>query len=166
MHKLTALHTDIATRVNSIRAGHPDWLCREGCDGCCRRLAAIPGLTAAEWALLQDGLAELPAELLQEISLKIAVLATQTARPFVCPLLNQTSGACLVYAHRPVACRTYGFYVQRELGLYCQDIQAQVAGAELAEVVWGNHDAIDRRLGELGELKELTAWFMQWRGVK
>ncbi len=44
------------------------------------------------------------------------------------------------YAQRPVACRTYGFYVQRELGLYCGDIEARVAGGELADVVWGNHD--------------------------
>ena len=28
----------------------------------------------------------------------------------------------------PVACRTYGFYVQRDLGLYCRDIENRVAG--------------------------------------
>jgi hypothetical protein len=31
-----------------------------------------------------------------------------------------------------------------------------------AEVVWGNQDAIDRRLCGLGETRELTEWFM-WR---
>jgi len=29
--------------------------------------------------------------------------------------------------------------------------------------VWGNHDAIDRRLGALGDTRELTEWFVLWR---
>ena len=74
-------------------------------------------------------------------------------------MLDQTEGACPVYAQRPVACRTYGFYVQRELGLYCGDIEARVAGGELGGVVWGNHDAVDQALGALGEVRPLTEWF-------
>jgi Fe-S-cluster containining protein len=68
----------------------------------------------------------------------------------------------MVYAQRPVACRTYGFYVQRELGLYCQDIESRVTDGTLADVVWGNHDAIDHRLGGLGETLALTEWFERW----
>ena len=74
----------------------------------------------------------------------------------------RTSNACLVYAQRPVACRTYGFYVQRHLGLYCHDLEARVAGGALANVVWGNHAAIDRQLAGLGEPRALTEWFAQW----
>ncbi|MGZ4995070.1 MAG: YkgJ family cysteine cluster protein, partial [Methylobacter sp.] len=70
-----------------------------------------------------------------------------------------SAGACLVYAHRPVACRTYGFYVQRDLGLYCKDIESHVAGGALTEVVWGNQDAVDHRLGGLGDSRDLTEWF-------
>ena len=162
---LEQLHADIDARVTAIRDGHPDWLCRRGCDGCCRRLAQIPLLTAAEWALLQTGLAALPEEQLQAIGREITALADQKVRPFVCPLLDKAVGSCRVYAQRPVACRTYGFYVQRDQGLYCQDIEAQVADGALAEVVWGNHDAIDRRLGGLGEVLALTEWFGRWQGV-
>lgn len=50
-----------------------------------------------------------------------------------------------------MACRSYGYYVQRELGLDCHDIETRVAAGTLADVVWGNHDAIDSRLAGFGE---------------
>jgi Fe-S-cluster containining protein len=80
--------------------------------------------------LLRDGLAALPSEQLLDIGLGIAALAEQTSRPVICPMLNQSLGACRVYAHRPVACRTYGFYVQRDKGLSCQEIESRVAGSD------------------------------------
>lgn len=158
---LAQLHADIDARVDSICAEHSDWLCRKGCDGCCHRLADIPKLTAAEWELLQQGLVTLPAAHLSAISAGFAALATQTTRPLTCPLL--ANGLCSVYAYRPVACRSYGFYMQRGLGLYCKDIEARVADGAWATVVWGNHDALDRRLAALGESRELTAWFADWQ---
>ena len=162
MFRLSQLHVDIDTRVQAIRGNHPDWLCGKGCDSCCRRLSAVPQLTAAEWDWLQQGLAELPQQRLQEIGQAMAALAGQQLRPIVCPLLERSSGICPVYAWRPVACRTYGFYMQRGLGLYCHDIEAKVAGGALADVVWGNHDAIDHRLAGLGETRALTDWFARW----
>ena len=165
MNTLAQLHADIETRVKAIRDGHPDWLCRQGCDGCCRRLAEVPRITAEEWDLLQEGLAALPSERLREISQEIAALAGQVSRPIVCPMLKRADGSCLVYAQRPVACRTFGFYVQRDLGLYCKDIESRVADGALAEVVWGNHDNIDRRLCALGELRDLPEWFAGWKGA-
>lgn len=164
MNSLSQLHADIDARVKAIRDSHSDWLCRQGCEGCCHRLAEVPRLTADEWAWLQEGLAALPSEILQKIGQEIAALAGQVSRPIVCPMLDKAEGACLVYAHRPVACRTYGFYVQRDLGLYCKDIESLVADGALAEVVWGNHDVIDRRLCDLGESRELPEWFAQWKG--
>lgn len=110
--------------------------------------------------LAAEGLAALTADHLQEISRKISALADQPSRPIVCsPLLDQSSGACPVYLQRPVACRSYGFYVQRDLGLYCHDIESLVAEGKLADVVWGNHGAIDQRLTGLGESQPLTEWF-------
>jgi Fe-S-cluster containining protein len=159
---LIQLHADIETRVQSIRAGRSDWLCRMGCDGCCRRLAEVPRLTSAEWDLLKDGLAALPSEQLREIGRDIAALAEKPPRPIVCPLLDPSAGACRVYVHRPVACRTYGFYVQRDQGLYCKDIESRVAGGDWFDVVWGNQDAIDRRLQGLGDTRELPEWFASW----
>lgn len=162
MTPLSQLHADIDARVLSIRQDRPDWLCGKGCDNCCRRLAEIPQLTASEWDLLRQGLAVLNPEQLQEISRKIAALADEKSRPLVCPMLDQSTNACPVYAQRPVACRSYGYYVQRELGLYCHDIETRVAEGKLADVVWGNHDAIDHRLASLGESRTLTEWFTRW----
>jgi len=111
-------------------------------------------------------LADLLPERLHEIRKNMAALTGQRSRPVVCPLLDLATGACPVYAQRPVACRTYGFYVQRELGLYCHDIESRVADGALADVVWGNHDAIDRRLASLGEILALTDWFERWDSDK
>lgn len=159
MNTLTELHADIDQRVDYIRAEHPEWLCRSGCEGCCHRLAEIPQLTAAEWTLLQEGLSLLPDVLLQGIRQDVEALAEQQSRPIVCPLLDQSTGTCRVYPYRPTACRTYGFYVQRDKGLYCKDIEAQVASGALDNLVWGNQDAIDQQLKSTGETRELTAWF-------
>lgn len=163
MNTLAQLHADIDTRVQAIRGDYPDWLCRMGCDGCCHRLAEIPRLTNEEWDWLREGLVALPKESLREIELEVAALIEQPLRPIVCPLLNRSTGVCQVYAHRPVACRTYGFYIQRDQGLYCQDIQSRVADGDWVGVVWGNQDAIDRRLSGLGDTRELTEWFAYWK---
>ncbi len=104
----------------------------------------------------------LPPEQLQEIGRAIAAQAGQTSRPVICPLLDKAKRACRVYAHRPIACRTYGFYVQHDLGLYCKDIESRVSAGALSEVVWGNHDGIDNRLLALGESRELPEWFTDW----
>lgn len=159
MTPLQQLHADIDARVASIRADHPDWLCRQGCASCCHRLAEIPRLSEAEWTLLAEGVAALPAELQMSIRRDVAALADDAVRPIVCPMLDRATGSCRVYAYRPIACRSYGFYVQRDQGLYCKDIEAQVAAGALADVVWGNHDVIDRQIQATGEMRDLTAWF-------
>ncbi|NLF55122.1 MAG: YkgJ family cysteine cluster protein [Thauera phenolivorans] len=159
---LHRLHLDIDARVAAVRDGRPDWPCAKGCDRCCRSLADLPRLTPPEWTLLREGLAALPAAQLEAIGCRIAALAAAPAPPLTCPLLDAASGACPVYPQRPVACRSYGFYAQRELGLYCGEIEAEVAAGALADVVWGNHDAIDRSLATLGEARTLTDWFVEW----
>lgn len=162
MSEITALpllYAEIEARVQAIRTDHPEWLCAKGCAGCCRRLAAVPQLTAAEWDLLQQGLAALAPQRLGEVRRNIEALSGAQSSPVTCPLLDRTTNACLVYAQRPVACRTYGFYVQRDLGLYCADIESSVARGELDDVVWGNHDRIDQRLAAIGEARALTEWF-------
>ncbi len=163
MSPLSQIHALIDARVRAIRKDRPDWLCGKGCDTCCRRLAELPQLTAAEWNLLRDGLAALSPQRLDEIGRDLAALARHGVRPLVCPLLEPSTGTCPVYAQRPVACRSYGFYVQRQLGLYCPEIAARVADGSLTDVVWGNHDVIDQKLAELGESRSLTEWFGSWR---
>ncbi|HXU93028.1 MAG TPA: YkgJ family cysteine cluster protein [Gallionella sp.] len=166
MTTLAQLHVDINVRVQTIRGDRSDWLCGKGCDSCCRRLADVPRLTLAEWDLLQEGLTDLPPKRLQEIRKNMAALTSPRSRPVVCPMLDLATGTCPVYTQRPVACRTYGFYVQRDQGLYCHDIESRVADGTLADVVWGNHDAIDHRLASLGEIRALTDWFEHWDSEK
>ena len=120
----------------------------------------MPQLTLAEWDLLREGLQDLTPVQLQEVNNNMATL-TQS-RPITCPMLDLAAGTCPVYAQRPVACRTYGFYMQRDKGLYCSDIKTRVDDGTWAEVVWGNHDAIDQRLAGLGESRALTEWFERW----
>lgn len=170
---LSSLHAEIDARVSAIRNERQDWPCGKGCDNCCRQLADVPQLTASEWELLRAGLAALPAQRLDAIDRAVRELAAAEAeraaagarerRRVVCPLLDADTGCCPVYAQRPVACRSYGFYVQRELGLYCRDIEGQVADGVLADVVWGNHDAIDQQLARMGESRPLTEWFAAYR---
>ena len=162
MTLLAQLHLDIETRVQSIRGEHPDWPCGKGCDRCCHRLAEVPQLTAGEWHLLQEGLTALPQERLAEVRRDLATLADPRSRPLLCPLLDRSTGSCPVYAQRPVACRTYGFYVQRDKGLYCPEIESRVADGFLADVVWGNHEVIDHRLAAMGETRSLSEWFQRW----
>ena len=159
MESLDQLHQTIDARTVSIRSAVPEWLCGKGCDQCCHRLADVPQLTAAEWQLLVAGLAALEPTRLRQISQKIQALAEDKTRPVICPMLDLATGACPVYAQRPVACRTYGFYVQRELGLYCTAISSQVAEDALQDVIWGNQDAVDQALKHLGQVRPLTAWF-------
>ncbi len=159
MKTLIELHNDIEARVQAIRDDNPDWLCQMGCDGCCHRLAQIPELTPAEWALLEKGLSTLSPATRQEIRKNVAMLATQLPRFIVCPMLDNKAGTCMVYAYRPIACRTYGFYVQRDKGLYCHDIESRVEQGELNSVVWGNHDVIDRCLDKFGQKRNLVEWF-------
>lgn len=159
---LNQLHAEIAQRVTAITQEHPDWPCRKGCGNCCRQLARIPQLTQAEWMLLQRGLMALLEAELAAVARGVASQAVAVPAPVTCPLLDLERDACRVYAQRPVACRTYGFYVQRDKGLYCQDILQQVERGEREDVVWGNQDGIDRQLASLGDIRALTDWFQEW----
>lgn len=157
--KLHQIHADIDARVADIRQGQPDWPCAKGCDRCCRSLADWPQLTAAEWELLKTGLATLPADQLAHIQQTLTAAGPQPPRPVTCPLLDQTTGACPVYAYRPVACRSYGYYVQRGIGLYCDEIRDKADAGHWPAVLWGNHDALDRQLANQGEVRSLFDWF-------
>lgn len=157
MNNLIQIHTDIDARVNAIRKNYTNWQCKMGCDGCCKKLAEIPSLTQDEWDLLCIGLNQLSSKILNEITETVTKL--EPAQFIVCPMLDKSLGICQVYDYRPIACRTYGYYVQYDKGLYCHDILEQVDNGELNNVVWGNQNTIDRQLNHLGNSKLLTEWF-------
>jgi uncharacterized protein len=147
---LVTLQREIELRCSNIAAEVSDWPCRRGCDLCCRRLARIPEATAAEWEIV-----ELDDEVRMGVERRVEELKLQSA-PFTCPFLDTEAGSCLIYEQRPIACRTYGFYVEREAGLYCGDIQARVRRGELDLVVWGNQCGVDSLLDALGPRIPLT----------
>ncbi len=79
-----------------------------------------------------------------------------------CPFLDDANGACRIYAHRPAACRMYGFYVAREGNLWCDMIQARHADGMGEGLILGNHGAVARRLeAACGETQSLVTWFEQ-----
>jgi uncharacterized protein len=160
--RLRVVYERIAARTAETTQAQPDWPCREGCDGCCRSLAGAPELTAEEWALLRELWSELGAEARQAIDEGLAELARDVAAGAArstCPLLDRDAGSCRVYAARPAACRTYGFYVSRGVGLYCDRVRARVDAGLCDNVVWGNHDVVDGDLERgFGAQRSLLEW--------
>lgn len=151
MKRLPVLHEEIDARVAAVVAARPDWPCRRGCDDCCRSLAEPPRITEAEWTLLREAIAALPAERLARVEAAFAArLAGEELR--ACPLLED--GACSVYAARPLACRTYGFYLGRDGGRWCARIEERVASGACDDVIFGNHDAFASR-----DERSLLEWY-------
>ena len=155
MSRLVQIDRDIDHRVAAIVESWPDWPCRKGCADCCRSLAAEPTITAAEWHRLNAALDQLPPEVATAARHRIRS-GHAAARPVTCPLLDTASGACLIYDARPIACREYGFYAERDKVLGCARIHA-IAEAE-ATVIWGNHTAVEAQQAELGLARPLSHW--------
>jgi len=72
--------------------------CRAGCDACCRHLSIF----AVEAAALRQALRELP----REAAALVRQAAISAGPNDPCPLLH--NGLCLLYAARPIICRTHG----------------------------------------------------------
>jgi Fe-S-cluster containining protein len=157
---LEDLYRRIDARVSSITGSHTWWPCRKGCDHCCRHLAAPLPLTRLEWTYLWEGFQALPPEAQAEVRSHVAALEG-SSRPYTCPFLDRESGGCRVYAHRPMACRTYGFYLSQGSGNWCHFIRGLLDqhGAE-GDIVWGNQDSLEDTLARLsGATLSLSEWF-------
>ena len=154
---LVSIQDAIQTRVSAITEARSDWPCRAGCDHCCRHLAAVPKITRAEWDLLSEGISALPPDIRQGVYERTRAL-TGASYPFTCPLLDLSSGRCLTYAHRPLACRTYGFYVEQAKA--CTAIRfAPLADAGLLDdIVWGSQAGVEERTAPLGSKRSLVDW--------
>jgi uncharacterized protein len=72
--------------------------CRPGCSGCCRHLSLFP----VEAHALALATAQLPAAVRRRLLARVR----QPDRADGCPFLDQDR--CLVYAARPIICRTHG----------------------------------------------------------
>lgn len=158
--KLLDLEQRIEVRVQDIRASRDWWPCRRGCDRCCRQLAQPPELSLQEWVRIDEAIAALPVPIRAEIEQKIDKLLVQIAENTVtsqimCPYLDENEGACRIYDARPIACRTYGFFVARDGNDYCQIIKNEVSSRidTATDIIWGNAESIrneiERVCGEL-----------------
>lgn len=90
-----AVSTEFATQIT----------CHAGCSGCCRELTLFP----VEAAALLAALADLPAE-----RRPLPATATTNGESNSCPLL--VDGLCLIYANRPIICRTHGLPLLLQVG--------------------------------------------------
>lgn len=148
---LPVLDATIEARCRSIADAHPTWPCAKGCAHCCRSLPHLPTVTAAEWERLAPALGEA-----QKTRIRAAANAPA---PVACPLLDP-DGACTVYEVRPISCRTYGFYTERDAGLHCALVTEKVNDEtrEGRPIVWGNGEAIAADMRELGVEKTIAEW--------
>jgi uncharacterized protein len=108
---------------------------------------------------MEAAIAELPAEVATAV--RAGILAgAGAARPVLCPLLNTETGSCRIYEARPIACREYGFYADRDSVLGCHRIE--LISKSNTDVVWGNHAGVIAKLASLGEPlgepKPLSEW--------
>jgi uncharacterized protein len=151
---LRQLGDRIEARVQAIRAEHDWWPCRRGCDHCCRNLARPLELTIAEWSRVDEAVAALPATISSEIQINIRALLNQIegalTTSMICPYLNQQDGCCYIYAARPIACRTYGFFVARDHDQYCTLIETEVASRGDRSITWGNAEVVRHDLNQIG----------------
>lgn len=152
---LVQIQEDVHRRTEAVAAAHGAWPCRKGCDDCCRNLAAPPRVTREEWVSIAAAIDSLPAATAEVARRRIGESAHQT-RPIICPLLDLDSGACLVYAARPVVCRAYGFYADRDGVLGCARIET--IARESGDVIWGNYEALEDRLAGLGTKGEFPVF--------
>lgn len=152
---LAQLQKGTQLRADEIASAYGAWPCRKGCPDCCRNLASEPRVSPEEWREIAGAILQLPTETREAIGRRIQESSAKS-RPVVCPLLDVDSGSCLVYGARPIACRAYGFYADREGVLGCSQIEA--TARESANIIWGNNAALEERLRELGEVKVLSAW--------
>jgi uncharacterized protein len=146
-HFLHSLDERIESRVQAIRAERDWWPCRRGCDHCCRHLAHPPELSAVEWERLDAAIAQLPTPERVIVEQRIVALLQGIAEntlnsQVVCPYLDEQEGACRIYDARPIACRTYGFFVTHDHDQYCQQIETEIHDRTEREIVWGNAEAI------------------------
>lgn len=159
---LQRIYLEIAGRTQAIASARPEWPCRKGCDTCCRRLPHPPEVTAAEWDLLYAGFRQLSPAIQVTVGRKITALPANAApgEYLTCPFLDEDAGACLVYAHRPAACRSYGFYASRSGNQWCDQIEARVNAGMAEGVMLGNHQALTRAMAkQFGEARPITTWF-------
>jgi Fe-S-cluster containining protein len=161
---LPLLDDRIEARARATREAHPWWPCGDGCDGCCRSLPHLPVITEAEWSRLRPALLALPPDVRVDIAARTR--SASASKPVTCPMLDEEQHRCRVYDARPIACRTYGFYAERDGGLHCAIVTEAVdAHGTASEVLWGNGGAIAEDMRAFGDVASLLRWMATLEGA-
>jgi Fe-S-cluster containining protein len=87
---------DLCRRIITVYGEY--LVCGKGCNDCCRHISLFP----VEAIALTVALGELPGAVSEQIRAR-----ARSASFDACPLLE--NGLCLLYASRPIICRTHGF---------------------------------------------------------
>ena len=124
-------------------------------------------MTAPEWRRLHESFRNLPPHEREDAAQRLELLRTSPQRPFVCPFLDGERGTCRVYEARPLACRSYGFYVEGRHGKHCQLVGDALAAHDASDVVWGNESALFAQAEkEFGPMRTLFEWLDDEGGVR
>jgi uncharacterized protein len=163
LRKLVLIDERVEGRARATREAFGGrWPCARGCDHCCRSLPHLPEVTEPEWTRIADGIDALPEQVRLGVLRRVHEEEGREGprRNVVCPMLDEVEGACLVYEARPVACRTYGFYTERDASLACSIVMSAVADHEARDeaMMWGNGEAIAQDLAAFGERASIATW--------
>jgi len=152
MSTINNLKHSIQTTIDNILLQYNNWPCNKGCDYCCNNIEHMPYLTIEEIEMLNEGIKLLDKHVIENIKVKIKNLNEHFTH-FKCPFIS-SEGHCLVYDHRPIACRTYGFYISninKSKGLFCYKIQELESSNKLNHIIWGNYNVISTQLESMGK---------------
>jgi len=159
-----------AALAESVRKSGGWLVCRLGCTECC--IGPFP-ITRLDAVRLREGLAEL-----QQTGPARAARVLQRSREAVargaeneedaCPVLDPETGACDLYAARPVTCRTFGppmRWGSEPLGICELNFQGatdeEIAACEVAldvrQLEAGLLDSLERATGAAGETSAALA---------
>jgi uncharacterized protein len=161
--RLLALFDEVHARAAALSRDHAGWPCTRGCGACCRSLARVPDLTRSEWELVERALRELPEsehEVCRERARALAASAREDGadQRCECPLFDARCDTCRIYAARPLACRSYGFYAGRRHDAWCGLVARHVEDRR-DQLLLGNLDGIEAELGRIDpERRSLLEW--------
>jgi Fe-S-cluster containining protein len=132
--------------------------CRLGCTLCCHGLFEI---SAADVSTIAQGLAAIDPEVRRALVARAETLIEKTAHPPLrecspeekeafftradnepCPALGP-AGACLIYEHRPLVCRTFGLPIRDGAKFLGEECELNFTAASREE-------------------REAAAWDLQW----
>ena len=133
--RLKILDSEISSRCKVVHQQKADWPCRAGCAQCCKTLKEPMQVTEPEWRRLQSAIDKLESTDYENVMQGLDIWSkVEAGVEHICPMLG-SDDRCLVYDARPIACRTYGYYVASDgQGRWCSIIEAR---DDLHEVIWG-----------------------------